>query len=178
MVRTSCTCPSGPALLQGFDNVNNILSSNGAYAPGLLIQIVVMKVIATSICRGSGLQVRCCSMQVPLSSASVSYSCGLSSASVSWQHLHMLQLRPAGLCAAVLGCLPYQQSPQLTFLWVARICCLSSVLHSLPCSPLALRAIPKLSLCRAASTPLPSSLVRPWAPPLASWHTLWATRWA
>ena len=44
-------------LLQGFDNVNNILSSNGAYAPGLLIQIVVMKVIATSICRGSGLQV-------------------------------------------------------------------------------------------------------------------------
>lgn len=37
--------------------MNNILSSNGAYAPGLLIQIVVMKVIATSICRGSGLQV-------------------------------------------------------------------------------------------------------------------------
>lgn len=36
--------------------MNNILSSNGAYAPGLLIQIVVMKVIATSICRGSGLQ--------------------------------------------------------------------------------------------------------------------------
>ena len=46
-----------PTCLQGFDNVNNILSSNGAYAPGLLIQIVVMKVIATSICRGSGLQV-------------------------------------------------------------------------------------------------------------------------
>ncbi|KAI3429266.1 hypothetical protein D9Q98_005363 [Chlorella vulgaris] len=43
-------------LYQGFDNVNNILSSNGAYAPGLLIQIVVMKVIATAICRGSGLQ--------------------------------------------------------------------------------------------------------------------------
>ena len=70
-------------LYQGFDNVNNILScSSGgstasaavaelaaaggaavaaaapyAYAPGLLIQIVVMKVIATAICRGSGLQV-------------------------------------------------------------------------------------------------------------------------
>ncbi|EFN59895.1 hypothetical protein CHLNCDRAFT_56435 [Chlorella variabilis] len=43
-------------LYQGFDNVNNILSSNGSYAPGLLIQIVVMKVIATAICRGSGLQ--------------------------------------------------------------------------------------------------------------------------
>ncbi len=43
--------------MQGFDNVNNILSSNGSYAPGLLIQIVVMKVIATAICRGSGLQV-------------------------------------------------------------------------------------------------------------------------
>lgn len=96
------------SLRQGFDNVNNILSSNGAYAPGLLIQIVVMKVggrihnrpvqgcaslhssrswytlpawrlcvtavhchhssvllhglpqvIATAICRGSGLQVSC-----------------------------------------------------------------------------------------------------------------------
>lgn len=43
-------------VLQGFDNVNNILSSAGDYAPGLLIQIVVMKIIATSICRGSGLQ--------------------------------------------------------------------------------------------------------------------------
>lgn len=39
--------------------MNNILSGGAAgYAPGLLIQIVVMKVIATSICRGSGLQVR------------------------------------------------------------------------------------------------------------------------
>ena len=42
-------------LLQGFDNVNNLLFSNG-YAPGLLVQIMEMKVIATSICRGSGLQ--------------------------------------------------------------------------------------------------------------------------
>lgn len=49
--------PPNSCLSQGFDNVNNILSG-AAYAPGLLIQIVVMKVIATSICRGSGLQVR------------------------------------------------------------------------------------------------------------------------
>lgn len=48
-------CPSALLCLQGFDNVNNLLFSNG-YAPGLLVQIVVMKVIATSICRGSGLQ--------------------------------------------------------------------------------------------------------------------------
>lgn len=53
---TSELLPSALPPSQGFDNVNNILSSNGAYAPGLLIQIVVMKVIATSICRGSGLQ--------------------------------------------------------------------------------------------------------------------------
>jgi H+/Cl- antiporter ClcA len=43
-------------LYKGFDNVNSMLSSTGDYAPGLLIQIVVTKIIATSICRGSGLQ--------------------------------------------------------------------------------------------------------------------------
>ena len=44
-------------LYLGFDNVNSILSaSTGEYGPGLLIQIVVLKIIATSICRGSGLQ--------------------------------------------------------------------------------------------------------------------------
>jgi hypothetical protein len=55
----SLTPPSRRLALppQGFDNVNNILTANGAYAPGLLVQIVVLKVIATAICRGSGLQV-------------------------------------------------------------------------------------------------------------------------
>ena len=43
-------------LYQGFDNVTSILSSNGEYAPGLLVQIVVLKIIATTISRGSGLQ--------------------------------------------------------------------------------------------------------------------------
>lgn len=43
-------------LYQGFDNVNSVLSSSGEYAPGLLIQIVVVKIIATAISRGSGLQ--------------------------------------------------------------------------------------------------------------------------
>lgn len=43
-------------LYQGFDNVNSVLSSNGDYAPGLLLQIVVLKIIATTISRGSGLQ--------------------------------------------------------------------------------------------------------------------------
>lgn len=52
-------------LYQGFDNVNSVLSSNGDYAPGLLVQIVVMKIIATSICRGSGLQARTLSLRMP-----------------------------------------------------------------------------------------------------------------
>jgi len=43
-------------LYQGFDNINSVLSSNGDYAPGLLLQIVVLKIIATTISRGSGLQ--------------------------------------------------------------------------------------------------------------------------
>lgn len=43
-------------LYQGFDNVNSVLASNGEYAPGLLIQIVFLKIIATTISRGSGLQ--------------------------------------------------------------------------------------------------------------------------
>jgi H+/Cl- antiporter ClcA len=43
-------------LYQGFDNVSSVLSSNGEYAPGLLVQIVVIKIIATTISRGSGLQ--------------------------------------------------------------------------------------------------------------------------
>lgn len=43
-------------MYQGFDNVTSVLSSNGEYAPGLLIQIVVLKIIATTISRGSGLQ--------------------------------------------------------------------------------------------------------------------------
>jgi H+/Cl- antiporter ClcA len=44
-------------LYLGFDNVNSILSAaQGEYGPGLLIQIVVLKIIATSISRGSGLQ--------------------------------------------------------------------------------------------------------------------------
>jgi len=43
-------------LYQGFDNVSSVLSSNGDYAPGLLLQIVVLKIIATTISRGSGLQ--------------------------------------------------------------------------------------------------------------------------
>ena len=43
-------------LYQGFDNVSSVLSSNGDYPPGLLIQIVVLKIIATTISRGSGLQ--------------------------------------------------------------------------------------------------------------------------
>ncbi|KAG7666594.1 putative Chloride channel protein CLC-f [Nannochloris sp. 'desiccata'] len=43
-------------LYQGFDNVSSVLSSNGEYPPGLLVQIVVLKIIATTISRGSGLQ--------------------------------------------------------------------------------------------------------------------------
>lgn len=43
-------------LYQGFDNVNSVLASSGDYAPGLLLQIVVLKIIATTISRGSGLQ--------------------------------------------------------------------------------------------------------------------------
>jgi H+/Cl- antiporter ClcA len=45
-------------LYQGFDNINSVLASSGDYsaAPGLLLQILVVKIIATAICRGSGLQ--------------------------------------------------------------------------------------------------------------------------
>ncbi|KAK9816460.1 hypothetical protein WJX72_000588 [[Myrmecia] bisecta] len=43
-------------LYQGFGNVNAILQSHGAdYAPALLIQIVVLKIFTTAVCRGSGL---------------------------------------------------------------------------------------------------------------------------
>jgi hypothetical protein len=52
LLPSGCLCAP-----QGFDNVNALLFSDGNYAPGLLVQIVVMKIIATSICRGSGLQV-------------------------------------------------------------------------------------------------------------------------
>ena len=44
-------------LYEGFENVSFVLSSNsGQYPPGLLVQIVVLKIIATTISRGSGLQ--------------------------------------------------------------------------------------------------------------------------
>ena len=45
-------------LYQGFDNVNAILSSSSGsdYSVSILIQIVILKIIATSVCRGSGLQ--------------------------------------------------------------------------------------------------------------------------
>jgi H+/Cl- antiporter ClcA len=45
-------------LYQGFDNVNAVLSSSSGsdYSVSILIQIVILKIIATSVCRGSGLQ--------------------------------------------------------------------------------------------------------------------------
>eukprot|EP00890_Picochlorum_soloecismus_P000905 jgi/Picsp_1/1815/NSC_05282-R1_chloride channel protein clc-f len=45
-------------LYQGFDNVNAVLSSSSGsdYSVSILIQIVIVKIIATSVCRGSGLQ--------------------------------------------------------------------------------------------------------------------------
>ena len=43
-------------LYQGFDNVNSVLASSGDYAPGLLIQILVLKIISTALSKGSGLQ--------------------------------------------------------------------------------------------------------------------------
>lgn len=43
-------------LYQGFDNVNSVLSSSGDYTAGILLEIVVLKIIATAICRGSGLK--------------------------------------------------------------------------------------------------------------------------
>ena len=43
-------------LYQGFDNVNSVLRSSGDYDASILMQIVVLKIIATSICRGTGLK--------------------------------------------------------------------------------------------------------------------------
>jgi H+/Cl- antiporter ClcA len=44
-------------LYEGFDNVNSVLSApRGDYDASILFQIVVLKIIATSICRGSGLK--------------------------------------------------------------------------------------------------------------------------
>lgn len=43
-------------LYQGFDNVNSVLRSSGDYDASILMQIVVLKIIATSVCRGSGLK--------------------------------------------------------------------------------------------------------------------------
>ena len=42
-------------LYQGFGNVNAILQNKANYAPWLLLQILGMKIICTSVCRGSGL---------------------------------------------------------------------------------------------------------------------------
>lgn len=44
-------------LWQGFENVNIILQydGNGIYQPWLLVQIIAAKVLATSICRSTGL---------------------------------------------------------------------------------------------------------------------------
>lgn len=43
-------------LYQGFDNVNSVLRSSGDYDASILMQIVVLKIIATSVCRGTGLK--------------------------------------------------------------------------------------------------------------------------
>lgn len=41
---------------QGFSNVNSLLAVNGEdYAPALLIQMLIAKVLVTAVCRGSGL---------------------------------------------------------------------------------------------------------------------------
>lgn len=43
-------------LYQGFDNVNSVLRSSGYYDASILMQIVVLKIVATSVCRGTGLK--------------------------------------------------------------------------------------------------------------------------
>lgn len=44
-------------LYEGFENVNSVLSApTGDYTAGILLQIVVLKIVATSIARGSGLR--------------------------------------------------------------------------------------------------------------------------
>lgn len=44
-------------LYEGFDNVNSVLSApRGDYSAQILIEIVLLKIVATSICRGSGLK--------------------------------------------------------------------------------------------------------------------------
>ena len=44
-------------LYEGFENVNSVLSApSGDYTAGILLQIVALKIVATSVARGSGLR--------------------------------------------------------------------------------------------------------------------------
>ena len=42
------------AMVQGFNNVNAVLRGGHSYAAVLLVQILLTKILVTSICRGSG----------------------------------------------------------------------------------------------------------------------------
>jgi hypothetical protein len=41
-------------LVQGFNNVNAVLKGGSDYAAVLLVQILIAKILVTSLCRGSG----------------------------------------------------------------------------------------------------------------------------
>lgn len=55
---TGCFALQYPEILyEGFDNVNAVLNApHGDYTVQILVQIVLLKIVATSICRGSGLK--------------------------------------------------------------------------------------------------------------------------
>ena len=40
--------------MQGFNNVNAVLKGGSDYAAVLLVQILIAKILVTSLCRGSG----------------------------------------------------------------------------------------------------------------------------
>jgi hypothetical protein len=40
--------------VQGFNNVNAVLKGGSDYAATLLVQILIAKILVTSLCRGSG----------------------------------------------------------------------------------------------------------------------------
>lgn len=44
----------GASLVQGFNNVNAVLKGGSDYAATLLVQILLAKILVTSLCRGSG----------------------------------------------------------------------------------------------------------------------------